>query len=150
MLIRLTLHEDDYFSAFNNNNNRVLKCDVIKMKFLKLWECQDILKEQCPRGLLAKNEHFGENCLWDRSPVMLRKLHKKPSFFFLLFWVDPLIPIPHSWVFTSVSMDSSPRSYLFTSGTVRIPVRAAPKCATEPIWYVTFLFRDQCGAASLC
>ena len=21
--------------------------------------CQDILKEQCPRGLLAKNEHFG-------------------------------------------------------------------------------------------
>ena len=25
--------------------------------------CQDILKEQCPRGLLAKNEHFGANCL---------------------------------------------------------------------------------------
>ena len=22
--------------------------------------CQDILKEQCPRGLLAKNEHFGQ------------------------------------------------------------------------------------------
>ena len=40
--------------------HRVLKCDVIKMKFLKLW---DILKEQCPRGLLAKNEHLGANCL---------------------------------------------------------------------------------------
>ena len=63
VLIRLTLHEDDYDSAFNNNSNRVLKCDVIKIKFLKLWECQDILKEQCPRGLLAKNEHFGANCL---------------------------------------------------------------------------------------
>ena len=43
--------------------NRVLKCDVIKMKFLKLWVCQDALKEQRPRGLLAKNEHFGANCL---------------------------------------------------------------------------------------
>ena len=47
------------------NCHRVLKCDVIKMKFLKLslGICQDILKEQCPRGLLAKNEHLGANCL---------------------------------------------------------------------------------------
>ena len=22
----------------------ILKCDIIKMKFLKLWDCQDILK----------------------------------------------------------------------------------------------------------
>ena len=36
--------------------NRVLKCDVIKMRFLKLYGiCQDILKGQYPRGLLAKN-----------------------------------------------------------------------------------------------
>ena len=42
----------------------------------------DILKEQCPRGLLAKNEHFRANCLWDRSPVMLRKLLTN------FFWVN--------------------------------------------------------------
>ena len=74
-------------------------------------------------------------------------------------------------------MDSSPRSYLFTSGTVRIPVDPAPissrffcprpplllsnqnrhatqantasKCGTEPIRYVTVHFRDGCGTASL-
>ena len=66
--------------------DRVLKCDVIKMNFWNYGICQDILKEQCPRGLLAKNEHFGANCLWDRNPVMLRKLHTNPSKF---FWVDP-------------------------------------------------------------
>ena len=37
------------------------------MKFLKLWDLSGILKEQCPRGLLAKNEHFGANYLWDAS-----------------------------------------------------------------------------------
>ena len=59
--------------------NRVLKCDAIKMKFLKLWDLSVyILKGQCPRGLFAKNEHFGANCLWDRSPVMLRRLHTHP------------------------------------------------------------------------
>ena len=54
---------------------RVLKCDVIKMNFWNYGICQNILKEQCRRGLLAQNEHFAANCLWDRSPVMLRKLH---------------------------------------------------------------------------
>ena len=54
-----------------------------KWNFWNYGICQDILKEQCPRGLLAKNEHFGANCLWDRSPVMLRKLHTNPSKFFL-------------------------------------------------------------------
>ena len=59
------------------------------MTFLKLWDLSgysERLKEQCPRGVLAKNEHFGANCLWDRSPVKLRKLHINPSKF---FWVDP-------------------------------------------------------------
>ena len=41
------------------------------------------LKEQCPRGLLAKYGHFGANCLSDLSPVILRKLHANPSKFFL-------------------------------------------------------------------
>ena len=54
------------------------------MKFLKLWDLSGYSKEQCPRGLLAKNEHFGANCLWDRSPVMLRNSSK-------FFWVDPFL-----------------------------------------------------------
>ena len=43
--------------------NRVLKCDVIKMKFLKLWDLSGYSERTCPRGLLAKNEHLGANCL---------------------------------------------------------------------------------------
>ena len=70
----------------DGRKNRVLKCDVIKRNFWNYGICQDILKEQCPRGLFAKNEHFWANCPWDRSPVMLRKLHTNPSKF---FWVDP-------------------------------------------------------------
>ena len=54
-----------------------------KWNFWNYGICQDILKGQCPRGLLAKNEHFGANCLWDRSPVILTKLHTNPSKFFL-------------------------------------------------------------------
>ena len=40
-------------------------------------------------------------------------------------------PSPHSWIFTSVSIDSSPRSYLFTSATVWIPFHTAPKCKDQ-------------------
>ena len=57
-----------------------------------------------------------------------------------------LKPSRHFGIFTSVLVDSSPRSYLFTSATVRISVYTAPKCGTEPIRYVTLHFRDQCGA----
>ena len=32
-----------------------------------------------------------------------------------------LIPVPYTWIFTSVSVDSSPLSYLFTLAKVRIP-----------------------------
>ena len=31
------------------NCNRVLKCEVIKIIFLKLWDLSDILKEQRPK-----------------------------------------------------------------------------------------------------
>ena len=55
----------------------------------------------------------------------------------------------HSSIFTSVSVDSSPRSYLFIFATVRIPVQTEPKCGTKPMRYVTFDFRDERGAASL-
>ena len=58
-----------------------------------------------------------------------------------------LNPSPHSSIFTSVSVDSSPRSYLFTS-MVRIRVQTAPKCCTEPLRYMTLHFRDPRGAAS--
>ena len=56
---------------------------------------------------------------------------------------------PHSWIFTSVSVSSSLRSYLFTSATVRIGVHIALKYGTKPTRYVTLHFRDQRGAASL-
>ena len=58
-----------------------------------------------------------------------------------------LNPRPHSSIFTSVSVDSSPRSHLFTS-MVQIQVQTAPKCCTEPLRYVTLHFRDRRGAAS--
>ena len=45
-------------------------------------------------------------------------------------------------------MDSSPRSYLFTSATVRIPVHTAPKSGTEFIHYVTLHFRYRRGLIS--
>ena len=50
---------------FEGFSRRVLKCDVIKWNFWNYGICQDILKEQCPRGLLTKNEHFEANSLWD-------------------------------------------------------------------------------------
>ena len=59
-----------------------------------------------------------------------------------------LNPRPHSSMFTSVSVDSSPHSRLFTS-MVQIQVQTAPKCCTEPLRYMTLHFRDRRGAASL-
>ena len=47
-----------------------------------------------------------------------------------------LNPKPHSWIFTSVSVDSSPRSHLFTSATVRrvlVHTAQRAKCGIEPI-----------------
>ena len=86
------------FVYIYNEINRVLKWWRHKNEISENYGiCQDILKEQCPRGLLAKNEHFAANCLWDRSPVKLRKLHTNPSnlvlgrpqknleFFFVIF-----------------------------------------------------------------
>ena len=51
--------------------------------------------------------------------------------------------------FTSVSVGSSPRSYLFTSAAFRITVHSPFKCGTEPVRYRTLHFRDRCVAASL-
>ena len=48
-----------------------------------------------------------------------------------------LNPSPHSWIFNSVSVDSSPLSYLFTSATVPIPVPTAPE-----IWHLQ-VFKSQ-------
>ena len=31
-------HMKGFFESFSLGHNRVLKCDVIKMKFLKLWD----------------------------------------------------------------------------------------------------------------
>ena len=46
-------------------------------------------------------------------------------------------PSPPSWIVTSVSVESSPRYYLLTSATVRVPVHTAPKYGTKTIRYVT-------------
>ena len=55
--------------------------------------------------------------------------------------VGELNPSPHSCIFTSVSMDSSSLSYLFTS--VQIPADTTPKCGTEPsIRYVKLHFQN--------
>ena len=35
-----------------------------------------------------------------------------------------------------LSHKTSPRYYLFTSSTVRLPIYSAPKYSTQPIWYV--------------
>ena len=59
-------------------------------------------------------------------------------------------PSPHSWIFTFVSVVSSPRSYLFTSATGRIGVHTAPKYGAKSIRYVTLHVQDRRGAASLC
>ena len=52
-------------------------------------------------------------------------------------------------IFTSVSVGSSPRSYLFTFATGRIDVHTAPKYGAKHIRYVTLHFQDRLGAASL-
>ena len=44
---------------------------------------------------------------------------------------------PHSWIFTSVSVGTSPCFYLFTSATDRTGVHTAPKYSTKPVRYVT-------------
>ena len=45
-----------------------------------------------------------------------------------------LIPSPHFLISTSVSVDSSPRSYSFTSATVRIPVHTT----LSKVWHRTY------------
>ena len=51
----------------------------------------------------------------------------------------------HSLLCASVSVESSPHSYLLTSVTGRIPT---PKCGTEPIRCVKLHFRDRPRLAS--
>ena len=58
-----------------------------------------------------------------------------------------LISSPHSWIFTSVSVGSRSRSYLFTSVTGQIGVHTVPKYGAKPIRFVMLLFRV--GAAQL-
>ena len=61
-----------------------------------------------------------------------------------------LTPSPMSRIFFSVSVDSSPRSHLFTPVILpwqseHLSVHTAPKYGTESISYVTFHFQDQCS-----
>ena len=51
-----------------------------------------------------------------------------------------LNPSPHSWIFTSVSVDSNPRSNLFTSATARIPVHTCSHYTK--VWHRTYPICD--------
>ena len=44
---------------------------------------------------------------------------------------------PHSWMFTSVSVGSNPRPYLFATATVRMGVYTAPKYITKAIQHLS-------------
>ena len=77
-------------------------------------------------------EHF-----FDTSNIVLERLAE-----------SALNPGPLSWIFAYVSVCPNPRSSLFTSATVRIPVLNSLKCDTNPIRYVKPHFRDQRGAAN--
>ena len=60
-----------------------------------------------------------------------------------------LNPSLHSWIFTSVSVDSISLSYLFTSSTVRVPVHIATKRGRKwlsDMWRSTL----EIGAEQLC
>ena len=43
-----------------SDSKAIVKCDVIKIKFVKLWDFRGIMKEH-PKGLLAKNQHSRAN-----------------------------------------------------------------------------------------
>ena len=64
-------------------------------------------------------------------------------------WCTSLNFRPYSWIFTFVSVGSSPRSYLHTSATGRLGVHTAPKYDAKPIKYVPLHFWDRRDAASL-
>ena len=59
--------------------NRVLKCDIIKIKFLKYGICQDILKEQCPRDVMSISGQIVYEMLAGYTQT-------NPS---NIFWADP-------------------------------------------------------------
>ena len=63
--------------------------------------------------------------------------------------VSTLTSISHSWIFVSFLVVSSPRSYLFTSGTGWVGIHTAPRYGTNPVRYKTLHFRNRRGAASL-
>ena len=74
-------------SRTNHDSHTVLKW--WRHKKWNSWNygiCQDILKEQCPRGLLAKNEHLGQIvaeivaqlCFENSRQILLN-----------FFWVEP-------------------------------------------------------------
>ena len=84
--------------------------------------------------------------------VALRVLGRGGYGYFLELHIVPDITKTSSnncLIFTSVSVDSSPRSYLSTSATVRIPVHTATKSDRNLSgMYWRIHFQDRCGTCS--
>ena len=80
-----------------------------KWNFRNYGICPDILKEQCPRGLLAKNEQFGANCLWDVSRLYSENSIKTLLIFF--FWSTPKNLERFVWSFLSITGLRSQRQF---------------------------------------
>ena len=94
--IEVSCRDDCGVSLWTNKNHcslrhwtyqyRVLKCDVIKMKFLKLWNLSGYSEGTMSKRPSYKNEHFGANCLWDVSGLYSENSIQTLRSF---FWVDP-------------------------------------------------------------
>jgi len=82
------------------------------------------------------------------GPAQVDHTHRTPCWRGWPWGFDALNSSSHSWIFTSVSLGSSPRSYFFTSATGRIGVHSAPKYGTKPIRNMTLHFQDRRKAAS--
>ena len=58
------------------NCNRVLKCEVIKIIFLKLWDLSDILKEQRPKTSILSTQKNLEG-FWSYQRITGLRSQKK-------------------------------------------------------------------------
>ena len=81
------------------------------------------------------------------APAQVVHTHRAPCWRGWPRGFDALNSSPHSWIFTSVSVGSSPRSYFFISATGPIGVHTSPKYGTKHIRYKMLHFQERRGAA---
>ena len=106
--------------------NRVLKCDVIKMKFLKLWDVSGYSERTMSKRPSCQKWAFRGKLSPRSSPVMLRKCHTNPS---NVFGGRPKKKLEgFVWSFLSITGLRSQRQF-------------TPKCsclATRPLGHCSF------------